>query len=67
MCRHIMMCRQEEYYEIKEESNLAYSGMLVRYTFLVQVQPKLAVIIGQLSVLAHEIMIHVPALIVHAL
>jgi hypothetical protein len=62
-----MVCRQEEYCEIKEESNPAYSGMSARYTFLVQVQAELAVLIGQLPMLAHEIMVHVPALIIHAL
>jgi hypothetical protein len=61
------MCRQEEYCEVKEESNPAYSGMSAGFTFLGQVKAKLAVLIGQLPMLAYEIMIHVPALIVHAL
>jgi hypothetical protein len=61
------MYRQEEYCEVKEESNPAYSGMSAEFTFLGQVQAKFAVLIGQLLMLAYQIMIHVPALIVHAL
>jgi hypothetical protein len=62
------MCRQEEYCEeVKHESSPAYSGMSVGFTFLIQIQAKLAVLIGQLPVLAHEVMVHVPALIIHAL
>jgi hypothetical protein len=52
---------------VKYESNPAYSGMSARYTFLGQVKAKFAMLVGQLPMLAHEIMIHVPALIVHAL
>jgi hypothetical protein len=61
------MCQQEEYCEVKEESNLAYSGMSAGFTFLGQVQMKFAVLIGQLPMLAYQVMIHVPTLIVHAL
>jgi hypothetical protein len=61
------MCRQEEYCEVKEESNLAYSGMSAGFTFLGQIQAKFVVLVGQLPMLAYQIMIHVPALIVHAL
>jgi hypothetical protein len=61
------MYRQEEYCEVKEESNLAYSSMSAGFTFLGQVQMKFAMLIGQLSMLTYQVMIHVPALIVHAL
>jgi hypothetical protein len=61
------MYQQEEYCEVKEETNLAYSGMSAGFTFLSQIQAKFAVLIGQLPMLAYQIMIHVPALIVHAL
>jgi hypothetical protein len=61
------MCRQEEYCEVKEENNLAYSGMSVGFTFLGQLQTKFAVLVGQFPVFAYQVMIHVPALIVHAL
>jgi hypothetical protein len=61
------MYRQEEYCEVKEESNPAYGGMSAGFTFLGQVQAKFAVLIGQLPMLAYQVMIHVPALIVHAL
>jgi hypothetical protein len=61
------MCRQEEYCEVKEESNLAYSGISAGFTFLGQIQAKFAVLVGQLPMLAYQIMIHVLALIVHAL
>jgi hypothetical protein len=61
------MCQQEEYCEVKQESNPAYSGMSAGFTFLGQVQAKFAMLIGQLPMLAHEVMVHVPALIVHAL
>jgi hypothetical protein len=61
------MCQQKEYCEEKEESNPTYSGMSARFTFLGQFKAKLAVLIGQLPMLAHEIMIHVPTLIIHAL
>jgi hypothetical protein len=46
------MCRQEEYYEVKEENNLAYSGMSAGFTFLGQIQAKFAVLVGQLPMLA---------------
>jgi hypothetical protein len=61
------MCQQEEYCEVKEESNPAYSGMSAGFTFLSQTQAKFAVLVGQLSMLAYQIMIHVPTFIVHAL
>jgi hypothetical protein len=61
------MYRQEEYCEVKEESNPAYSGMSAGFTFLGQVQTKFAMLIGQLPMLAYQVMIHVPALIVHVL
>jgi hypothetical protein len=61
------MCRQEEYDDVKEESNPTYSGMLARFTFLGQLQTKFAVLFGQFPVLAYQVVIHVPALIVHAL
>jgi hypothetical protein len=67
MCRHIEMCRQEEYCEVKEENNPAYSGMSVGFTFLGQIQAKFAVLIGQLPMLAYQVIIHVPMFIVHAL
>jgi hypothetical protein len=40
------MCRQEEYYEVKEENNLTYSGMSAGFTFLGQIQAKFAVLVG---------------------
>jgi hypothetical protein len=46
MRRHIRMCRQEEYCEVKEESNPAYSSMSARFTFLCQVQAKFAMLVG---------------------
>jgi hypothetical protein len=46
MCQHIKMCRQKEYCEVEEESNLAYSGMSAGFTFLGQVQAKFAVLVG---------------------
>jgi hypothetical protein len=61
------MCRQEEYCKVKEENNLAYSGMSAGFTFLGQIQVKFAVLVGQLPMLAYQVMIHVPAFIVHAL
>jgi hypothetical protein len=67
MCQHINMCRQEEYHEVKEENNSAYSGMSAGFTFLGQIQAKFAVLVGQLPMLAYQVMIHVPAFIVHAL
>jgi hypothetical protein len=67
MCRHIRVCRQEEYCEVKEESNPAYNGVSAGFTFLCQLQMKFAVLVGQFPVLAYQVMIHVPTLIVHAL
>jgi hypothetical protein len=61
------MYQQEEYCEVKEESNPAYRGMSDGFTFLGQVQAKFAMLIGQLPMLAYQVMIHVPAFIVHAL
>jgi hypothetical protein len=61
------MCQQEEYCEVKEENNPAYSGISAGFTFLVQLQTKFAVLVGQFPVLAYQVMIHVPTLIVHAL
>jgi hypothetical protein len=46
------MSWQEEYCEVKQESNPAYSGMSAGFTFLGQVQAKFAVLIGQLPMLA---------------
>jgi hypothetical protein len=51
----------------KEENNLAYNGMSAEFTFLAQIQAKFVVLIRQLSVLAYQVMIHVPVCIVHAL
>jgi hypothetical protein len=61
------MCRQEEYCEVKEENNPAYSGMSAGFTFLGQIQAKFFVLVGQLPMLAYQVMIHVLAFIVHAL
>jgi hypothetical protein len=41
--------------------------MSAQFTFLAQFKPKPAVLDGQLPMLAHKVMVHVPALIVHAL
>jgi hypothetical protein len=51
----------------KDESNLAYKDLSTQVTFLSQFKPDTAVLIGQLPVLAHELMVHVLALIIHAL
>jgi hypothetical protein len=51
----------------KDETNPAYSGMSAQLTFLGQLKTNLVVLIGQFSVLAHKLMIHVPVLIIHAL
>jgi hypothetical protein len=40
------MCQQEEYCEVKKESNSTYSGMSAGFTFLAQIKAKLAVLIG---------------------
>jgi hypothetical protein len=41
--------------------------MSVDFTFLAQFQPELAMRIGQLPVLAHQVVVHVGACVVHAL
>jgi hypothetical protein len=41
--------------------------MSAKFTFLAQIQAEFAVLIGQLLVLAYQVMIHVPACVVHAL
>jgi hypothetical protein len=41
--------------------------MSVEFTFLGQFQLKLAMRIGQLLVLAHQVVVHVGACVVHAL
>jgi hypothetical protein len=64
MCRCIKMCQQEEYCE---ENNPAYNGMSARFTFHAQVQVKFAMLVGQLPMLAYQVMIHVLACVVHAL
>jgi hypothetical protein len=51
----------------KDKSNLVYRDMLAQFTFLAQFKPKPAVLIGQLPMLAHKVVIHVSALVVHAL
>jgi hypothetical protein len=51
----------------KEENNLAYNGMSAEFTFLAQIQAQFVVLIGQLPVHAYQVMIHVPACVVHAL
>jgi hypothetical protein len=45
----------------------AYNDMSDEVTFLGQFQPELAMRIGQLPVLAHQVVVHVGASIVHAL
>jgi hypothetical protein len=67
MWQHIKMCRQVEYSEVKGESNPTHESMSAGFTFLLQVKTNLVVLIGQLPMLAHEIMVHVPMLIIHAL
>jgi hypothetical protein len=44
-----------------------YMDMSVGFTFLGQFQLKLAMRIGQLPVLAHQVMVHVGTGVVHAL
>jgi hypothetical protein len=51
----------------KDESNPAYKDVSAVVTFLGQFKPEAAVLIGQLLVLAHEVVIHIPALIINAL
>jgi hypothetical protein len=50
----------------KDESNSAYKDVLAQVTFLGQFKPDAVVFIGQLPVLAQEMMVHIPVLIVHA-
>jgi hypothetical protein len=45
----------------------AYMGMLAKVTFLGQLQLKLAVGVGKLPMLAHQVMKQVGACVVHAL
>jgi hypothetical protein len=40
------MCRQEEYCEVNEENNPAYSGMSAGFTFLGQIKAKFAMLVG---------------------
>jgi hypothetical protein len=51
----------------KDKSNPTYKDVSAQVTFLCQLKPDTAVLIGQLPVLAHKLMIHVPTVIVHAL
>jgi hypothetical protein len=51
----------------KFKSNQAYKDVSTLITFLSQFKTDVAVLIGQLPMLTHEMMVHVPALIVHAL
>jgi hypothetical protein len=51
----------------KEESNPAYNDMSAEFTFVGQIQTKFAVLVRQLPMLAYQVMIHVPACIVHAM
>jgi hypothetical protein len=43
------------------------ADMSAEFTFLGHFQPELAMRIGQLPVLAHQVMVHVGACVVHAL
>jgi hypothetical protein len=61
------MCRQEKYSEVKREKASAYNGMSAEVTFLGQFQSELAMRIGQLPVLTHQVVVHVGASVVHAL
>jgi hypothetical protein len=51
----------------KEERYPAYIGMSAKITFLGQLQLKLAVSVGKLPMLAHQIMEHIGTCVVHAL
>jgi hypothetical protein len=51
----------------KFKSNQAYKDVSALITFFSQFKPDTALLIGQLPVLAHEMMVHIPTLIVHAL
>ena len=51
----------------KEERYPAYVGMSARVTFLGQLQLKLAVCVGKLPMLTHQVMKHVGACVVHTL
>jgi hypothetical protein len=61
------MCRQEKYSEAKRGKASGILGMSAEFTFLAQFQPKLAMRIGQLLMLTHQVMVHVGASVVHAL
>jgi hypothetical protein len=41
--------------------------MSAKFTFLGQFQPELAMRIGQLPMLAHQVVVHVGACVIHAL
>jgi hypothetical protein len=51
----------------KEENNPAYNDISAEFTFLAQIQAQFAMFIGQLPMLAYQVMIHVGACIIHAL
>jgi hypothetical protein len=42
-------------------------GMSAEFTFLAQFQPKLAMHVGYLPMLTHQVMVHIGASVVHAL
>jgi hypothetical protein len=50
-----------------DESNPTYKDMLAQFTFLGQLNTNPVVLIGQFPMLAHKVVIHVPALIIHAM
>jgi hypothetical protein len=51
----------------KDKSNPTYRDMSAQFTFLAQFKPKSAVLGGQLLMLTHKVVVHVPVLVVHAL
>jgi hypothetical protein len=51
----------------EEENNPAYNTMSAKFTFLGQFQPVLAMRVGELPMLALQVMVHIGACIVHAL
>jgi hypothetical protein len=53
--------------EREKERHPAYMDVSVEFTFLRQLQLKLAVCVGKLPMLAHQVVEHVGAFIVHAL
>jgi hypothetical protein len=61
------MRQQEKYSEVKRGKVSDILGMSAEFTFLAQFQSELAMRVRQLPMLAHQVMEHVGAGVVHAL